>query len=281
MSTPRRRFGTDQKAIILKRYLVDKVPISDLCDEYGIKPNQIYAWQKILFDHAETAFQQAGGRPASKVSAQEDKIARLEHKLQQKNEVISELMEENVCAKKSIWGTLNGRWVPHDTRDEVVDYVPLLERADGDPRRPVHRLVGHHAQQVPRLAAALRQGQRAQRLDSARLVAGGRGEAGDPSLLLRVSAGGLPAAGVHDARPRRGGCQPVECLPRVEGGGPHRPLDEQAVEERHGLSSARRNPMNTGISTSATSTFTARFTTSRRSSTATAATSCIGRFAAR
>ena len=59
MSAPRRRFGTDQKATILKRYLVDKVPISDLCDEYGIKPNQIYTWQKILFDHAETAFQQA------------------------------------------------------------------------------------------------------------------------------------------------------------------------------------------------------------------------------
>jgi len=53
MSAPRRRFATDQKAAILKRYLVDKVPISDLCDEYGIKPNQIYTWQKILFDHAE------------------------------------------------------------------------------------------------------------------------------------------------------------------------------------------------------------------------------------
>jgi transposase-like protein len=101
MNTPRRRFGTDQKATILKRYLVDKVPISDLCDEYGIKPNQIYTWQKILFDHAETAFQQAGGRPASKVSAQGDKIARLENKLQQKNEVIAELMEENVRAKKA------------------------------------------------------------------------------------------------------------------------------------------------------------------------------------
>ena len=102
MSVPRRHFSTDQKATILKRYLVDKVPISDLCDEYGIKPNQIYAWQKILFDHAETAFQQAGGRAASKVSAQEDKIVRLENKLQQKNEVIAELMEENVRAKKSI-----------------------------------------------------------------------------------------------------------------------------------------------------------------------------------
>ncbi|HUT11066.1 MAG TPA: transposase [Thermoguttaceae bacterium] len=62
MKKPRRRFGTDQKATILKRYLVDQVPISDLCDEYGIKPNQIYAWQKILFDHAETAFQKAAGR---------------------------------------------------------------------------------------------------------------------------------------------------------------------------------------------------------------------------
>ena len=102
MSAPRRRFGTDQKAAILKRYLVDKVPISDLCDEYGIKPNLIYAWQKTLFDHAESAFQQAGGRAASKASAQAEKIARLENKLQQKNEVIAELMEENIRAKKSI-----------------------------------------------------------------------------------------------------------------------------------------------------------------------------------
>jgi transposase-like protein len=104
MTTQRRRFGTDQKATVLKRYLVDRVPVSDLCDEYGIKPNQIYGWQKTLFDHADAAFQQAAGRPASKVSAQEDKIARLESKLQQKNEVIAELMEENVRAKKANGG---------------------------------------------------------------------------------------------------------------------------------------------------------------------------------
>ena len=102
MSNPRRRFGTDQKATILKRYLVEKVPLSDLCDEYGIKPNQIYAWQKVLFDHAESAFHRAGGRAASKVSAQEERIVRLENKLQQKNEVIAELIEENVREKKAI-----------------------------------------------------------------------------------------------------------------------------------------------------------------------------------
>jgi transposase-like protein len=102
MNTPRRRFGTDEKATILKRYLVDKVPLSDLCDEYGIKPNQIYTWQKTLFEHAGAAFQEAVGRPTSKASAQEERIARLQNKLQQKNEVIAELMEENIRAKKSI-----------------------------------------------------------------------------------------------------------------------------------------------------------------------------------
>ena len=30
--------------------------MSDLCDECGIKPNQIYAWQKILFDNAPGRF---------------------------------------------------------------------------------------------------------------------------------------------------------------------------------------------------------------------------------
>jgi len=100
MNGPRRHFGTDQKAAILKRYLVDKVPISDLCDEYGIKPNQIYAWQKILVDNLEAIFHPASKRAASRASVQEEKIARLEAKLAQKNEVISELMEENVRAKK-------------------------------------------------------------------------------------------------------------------------------------------------------------------------------------
>ncbi len=57
MSTPRRCFSTGQKTTI---HFVDKLPMSDLCDEYGIKPNQIYTWQKILFDHAESAFHQAG-----------------------------------------------------------------------------------------------------------------------------------------------------------------------------------------------------------------------------
>ena len=100
MNAPRRHFGTDQKTTILKRYLVDRVPISDLCDEYGIKPNQVYAWQKILFDNAPSAFHSVAKREAKRLSVQEEEVARLRAKLVQKNEVISELMEENVRAKK-------------------------------------------------------------------------------------------------------------------------------------------------------------------------------------
>lgn len=99
MTRARRRFGKDQKAAILKRYLVDRAPLSDLCDEFGIKPNQIYIWQKTLFEHAEAAFEPAG-RGASRAADQENEIARLQAKLARKNEVISELMEENVRAKK-------------------------------------------------------------------------------------------------------------------------------------------------------------------------------------
>ena len=102
MATPRRHFGADQKAAVLKRYLVEKVPISDLCDEYGIQPNQIYKWQAILFENAPTVFQQAGTRAKGEAAAGEEKLARLEAKVQQKNEVIAELMREHVELKKAV-----------------------------------------------------------------------------------------------------------------------------------------------------------------------------------
>ncbi len=34
----RKRISAQDKAEILKRHLVDKVPVSDLCDEYDIQP---------------------------------------------------------------------------------------------------------------------------------------------------------------------------------------------------------------------------------------------------
>jgi transposase-like protein len=59
--SPRRRFGDDQKAAIVRRHLADKVPVSDLADEYSIQPILIYLWIKQALDQAERAFQQASG----------------------------------------------------------------------------------------------------------------------------------------------------------------------------------------------------------------------------
>jgi transposase-like protein len=83
MATTRRHFGADQKAAILKRYLVEKVPLSDLCDEYGIQPNQVYQWQAALFENASAVLERAGrrGRPAT---VAERRLQHLEEQLRLK-----------------------------------------------------------------------------------------------------------------------------------------------------------------------------------------------------
>jgi transposase len=98
-SQKRKRLDGPQKVAILKRYLVDKTPISDLCDEYGIQPSQVYQWQKVLFENGGAAFERTGRRVEN---AQQRKVAALEAKLQQKNEVIAELMQEHVELKKEL-----------------------------------------------------------------------------------------------------------------------------------------------------------------------------------
>jgi transposase-like protein len=44
---------------LLKRYLVEKVPISDLCDQHGLQPSQIYYWQNQLFEYGAAVHPEA------------------------------------------------------------------------------------------------------------------------------------------------------------------------------------------------------------------------------
>ena len=95
----RRTFTAAQKAALVKRHLVDKVPVSDLCEEAAITPTQFYQWQKQLFEGAAAAFEKKPGKPAGP-SPVERRVAHLEQRLATKNEVIAELTEENVRLKK-------------------------------------------------------------------------------------------------------------------------------------------------------------------------------------
>jgi transposase len=97
----RRHFSDTEKVTILKRHLIDKVPISDLCDELDLFPNQIYDWLKKFFENGHLAF--ANGRKSKTAEdAQQQKIEQLEAKVVRKNEVLAELMEAHTELKKSL-----------------------------------------------------------------------------------------------------------------------------------------------------------------------------------
>lgn len=94
----RRHFSAEQKVAIVKRHLVDGVPVSDLCDKHKILPTQLYQWQKQLFEGGAAAFDRKA-KPAGP-SPLERKVEYLESRLVNRNEVIAELMEDNVRLKK-------------------------------------------------------------------------------------------------------------------------------------------------------------------------------------
>jgi transposase-like protein len=100
----RRHFTGQEKVAILRRHLVDKVPVSDLCEEHGIHPTLFYRWQKDWFEQGAVVFDAPRGRARN--DRQEDAAARritaLQEKLRRKDEVLSELMEEHVALKKSL-----------------------------------------------------------------------------------------------------------------------------------------------------------------------------------
>ena len=97
MAQKRKQYSSQQKMMILRKHLLDGVPVSEVCDEYGIQPSVFYRWQKLLFEQGQQLFE-GGHRGAKK---QQRQIEALEKKLSQKDEVLVELMEEYVALKKS------------------------------------------------------------------------------------------------------------------------------------------------------------------------------------
>ena len=99
MKKQRKHYTPEEKVAILRRHLLEKEPISKLCDEMGLQPTVLYRWQKELFENGHTLFE--NGRVAKAVdNAKDEKIQKLEAKLQKKNEVMAELMEALTEEKK-------------------------------------------------------------------------------------------------------------------------------------------------------------------------------------
>lgn len=107
----RRYFSAEQKVTLLKRHHLDKVPISDICDQETLQPSVMYTWQKQLFENAAGIFESPPNGKPSREQALEARIAELEAKLAKKDEVIAkkdaviaEISGEYVNLKKAAGG---------------------------------------------------------------------------------------------------------------------------------------------------------------------------------
>jgi len=99
MRRERKHYTPEEKVSILRRHLLDKVPVSTLCEELQLQPTVFYHWLKQLFENGAVAFQRP--RDSSRKHEQE-RMTALEKKLRTKDEVLAELMEEHVALKKSL-----------------------------------------------------------------------------------------------------------------------------------------------------------------------------------
>ena len=103
MSNKRKKHTGQEKARLLRLHLIEKEPVSDICDRHGLNPNVFYRWQKLFFENGAAAFNQAGnGRKDSHAKKLERQNAQLKVKLAGKDEVIAEIMASHVQLKKSL-----------------------------------------------------------------------------------------------------------------------------------------------------------------------------------
>lgn len=100
----RRHFTTEQKVVILKRHMVDKVPVSDLCNELGLQPSVFYQWQRQALENLAGAFAAptSDDGPSKREKELAARTKELEAKLAKKDHVIAEVTAELVATKKEL-----------------------------------------------------------------------------------------------------------------------------------------------------------------------------------
>ena len=87
MKKERRQWSAEEKTRLLRRHLIEKVPISKICEEERLAPSLYHRWQEQLFQNAAPGL--AGARAPERVQAQQ-RIEKLESKIRQKDEVLAD-----------------------------------------------------------------------------------------------------------------------------------------------------------------------------------------------
>ena len=100
LTKERRNWSAEEKTKLLRRHLIEKIPISKICEEARLSPGLFHRWQEQLFVNAPLAL--VDRRTPKKDNQDQQRIEKLEQKIQQKNEILAELMAEHVALKKEL-----------------------------------------------------------------------------------------------------------------------------------------------------------------------------------
>ena len=100
----RKRYTAEEKMKILRELQENGKTISQVSEEYGVHPNNVFKWRKQHLEMGVDGFKTSRKDISSK--AQERKIAALEDKIKHKDEVIAELAAELLALKKKNSGLL-------------------------------------------------------------------------------------------------------------------------------------------------------------------------------
>lgn len=98
MST-RRQFSDEQKAAIILSHLIEKLPVSEVCEQYEIAPNMFYRWLAEFKANAAVAFRKPDVR---KQKAERRIKEQLEAEIQKKDSIIAYVTTELMESKKKI-----------------------------------------------------------------------------------------------------------------------------------------------------------------------------------
>ena len=89
--------SAETKVFAIKRHLINKEKVSDICDELGIHPNVFNEWQTKFFSEGDQVLSSA-----KDMKNLEKKMEKLSTQGQRKDTVISELVTELIDLKKSL-----------------------------------------------------------------------------------------------------------------------------------------------------------------------------------
>lgn len=97
MKSQRRYLSAEDKVKLLRLHLIEKQPVSKICEESGIAPTVFYRWQESLFVNGALALENKFRPERNK---DQEKIEKLESQIRKKDATMAELLQEHVALKK-------------------------------------------------------------------------------------------------------------------------------------------------------------------------------------